>query len=137
MKKLKALFKKGFMKLTKGHQLVLVKQDEVIVKESELALLSERFVANKEQKLEKKLIDSYQRGLESGLKRREKYTLLLPSAIKEENKHLTDIVSLIASELLDQGDSESCIWLLKKLYKCNRAQQLDDVDHAGNQKRDS
>ena len=118
MSRLKVLFKKGFMKLTKGHQLVLVKQDEVIVKESELALLSERFVANKDQKLEKKLIDSYQRGLEDGLKRREECTLLLPRAIKEENKHLIDVVSLIASELLEQGDSKSCVWLFKKINQC-------------------
>ena len=62
--------------------------------------------------------NAYRYGYNDGLKKSSEYTLLLPSAIKEENKHLIDVVSLIASELLEQGDSESCIWLFKKIHQC-------------------
>ena len=118
MEKLKALFNEGFMKLTKGRQLAFVKQDEMIITEAELITLVESIVVRRSQRLKEKLIESYQSGLEEGLKRRKEYALMLPSPIREENKHLVDVVSLIAGELLDQGDVDSCKELLKRILQC-------------------
>ena len=118
MKKLKALFNKGFMKSTKGRQLMWVAQDELIITESELMTLVESLVVKRSQKLKKKLIESYRCGLEEGLKRGKDRALVLPSPIREENKCLVDVVSSIAFELLEQGDVESCEWLHNKIHQC-------------------
>lgn len=118
MSRLLGLLQKGFMKLTKGRQLAFVKQDEMIVTESELMTLVESIVIKRSQKLKEKLIESYQCGLEDGLKRKKESALMLPSIIREEDKHLVDVVGLIAKELLEQGDFESCEWLLKKIHQC-------------------
>ena len=125
MSRLKALFQKGFMKLTKGRQLMWVAQDEMIITESDFKEFVIGFaddhaktLKQRIQKLEEKRQNAYYSGYEKGLKKGSEYTLLLPSAIREENKHLVDVVGLIASELLEQGDSESCIWLFKKIHQC-------------------
>lgn len=118
MSQLLGLLQKGFMKLTKGRQLVVVKQEEMVVTESELMTLVESIVVKRNQKLKKNLTESYQRGLEDGLKKGKERALMLPASIKEENKHLVGIVGEIATELLEQGDSESCVWLLKKIHQC-------------------
>ncbi|WP_195932118.1 hypothetical protein [Turicibacter sanguinis] len=118
MSQLLGLLQKGFMKLTKGRQLVVVKQEEMVVTESELMTLVESVVVKRSQKLKEKLIESYQCGLEDGLKRGKERAIVLPNIIREENKHLVDVVGLIAKELLEQGDSESCEWLLKKIHQC-------------------
>lgn len=128
MEKLKALFNKGFMKLTKGHRLMWVAQDEMVVSKSELkefvtgfankfatkrvAPLQERI-----EKLEEMSQRSYSSGYRKGLENSSKYTLILPTAIREENEHLVEIVGLIAGELLDQGDTTSCKRLLEEIYQ--------------------
>lgn len=125
MKNLKALFNKGFMKLTKGRQLMLVAPDELVVTETSFKEFMIDFATHHTnpleqciRELEEMRDDAYQYGLEVGMRKSSDYTLLLPSAIREENKHLVEIVGLIASELLEQGDIESCTWLLKKIADC-------------------
>lgn len=125
MSRLKVLFKKGFMKLTKGRQLMWVNQNEVVMSESDLKKFVIEFANNRVKvatdrikELEEMSQRAHGLGYEKGLKKSSEYTLLLPSAIREENKHLVDVVGLIASELLEQGDSESCIWLFKKIHQC-------------------
>lgn len=125
MSRLLGLLQKGFMKLTKGRQIMWVAQDEMIITESDFKEFVIGFadkhakpLKQRIQELEEMGDNSYRHGYEEGIKKSSNYTLLLPSAIREENKYLVDIVGLIASELLEQGDSESCAWLLKKIYQC-------------------
>lgn len=125
MKKLKNLFVKGFDKLTKGRKVAVLKPDEVIVTIDDLKAFlidssNKRLEkANKRiEDLEEMRSNAYHRGYDAGLKKSSDYTLVLPSAIREENKHLVEIVGLIASELLEQGDLKSCVWLFKKINGC-------------------
>lgn len=125
MSRLKALFNKGFMKLTKGRQLMWVAKDELVVSESEFKEFISDFANNRVQKvvdrvkeLEEKNRQAFKYGYKRGLEKSSEYTLLLPNAIREENKHLVDVVSSIAGELLEQGDIESCEWLFKKIIQC-------------------
>lgn len=125
MSRLKALFTKGFMKLTKGRQLMLVAPDELVVTETSFKKFVIDFATHHTNPLEQRIREleemrenAYRYGYEAGLRKSSDYTLLLPSAIREENKHLTEVVGLIANELLEQGDSESCVWLLKKIIQC-------------------
>lgn len=129
MSRLKALFTKGFMKLTKGRQLMLVAPDELVVTETSFKEFVIDFATHHTNPLEQRIREleemreemrenAYQYGLEAGMRKSSDYTLLLPSAIREENKHLVEIVGLIASELLEQGDIKSCTWLLKKIADC-------------------
>lgn len=125
MSRLKALFTKGFMKLTKGRQLMLVAPDELVVTETSFKEFVINFATHHTNPLEQRIREleemrdnAYQHGLEAGMRKSSDYTLLLPSAIREENKHLVEIVGLIASELLEQGDVESCVWLFKKINQC-------------------
>lgn len=123
MKNLKLLFNKGFMKLTGGKKVIVLTQDEVVgtrdIWEELCCSYSENQRLEKEiEDLKQMRIKAYMNGIEQGLKRGSNRTLLLPVSIKEENKHLVGIVGEIAAELLEQGDSESCVWLLKKIYQC-------------------
>lgn len=125
MSRLKALFNKGLMKLTKGHQLMWVSQNEIVMSESDLkkfvndfAMDRVKVATDRIKELEEMSQRAHGLGYEKGLKASSAYTLLLPVAIGEENKHLVDIVGLIAGELLEQGDSESCAWLFKKIHQC-------------------
>ncbi len=123
MSLLKALFNKGFMKLTGGKKVIVLIQDEVVGTRDTWEELCCSYSEN--QRLEKEIEDlkqmrikAYMNGIEQGLKRGSNRTLLLPVSIKEENKHLVGIVGEIATELLEQGDLESCVWLLKKIHQC-------------------
>ena len=123
MSLLKALFNKGFMKLTGGKKVIVLTQDEVVGTRDTWEELCCSYSEN--QRLEKGIEDlkqmrikAYMNGIEQGLKRGSNRTLLLPVSIKEENKHLVGIVGEIATELLEQGDLESCVWLLKKIHQC-------------------
>ena len=123
MSLLKALFNKGFMKLTGGKKVIVLTQDEVVETRDTWEELCCSYSGN--QRLEKEIEDfkqtrikAYMNGIEQGLKRGSNRTLLLPVSIKEENKHLVGIVGEIATELLEQGDLESCVWLLKKIHQC-------------------
>lgn len=125
MSRLKALFTKGFMKLTKGRQLMLVAPDELVVTETSFKKFVIDFATHHTNPLEQRIREleemrenAYRYGYEAGLRKSSDYTLLLPSAIREENKRLTEVVGLIANELLEQGDSESCVWLFKKINQC-------------------
>lgn len=106
------------MKLTKGRRLVFIQQDEMIITATEFEMSVNSAIANKQKNMEKELIESYQIGLKDRLNRKKEYALILPSIIKDENKHLVDVVSSIASELLEQGDIESCEWLFNKIHQC-------------------
>lgn len=125
MSRLVALFQKGFMRLTGGKRVVVLANDEFILDKSGLEEIVLDFSDRRNETLMKeveKLKEMSQRahssGYKKGLESNSKYTLLLPAAIREENKHLVDIVSLIAGELLDQGDVDSCKWLFKKIHQC-------------------
>lgn len=125
MKKLKTLFAKGFMKLTKGREIVVLTPGDLVITEAELRSViidssnKSLQAANERIKyLEEMRGTAYRYGYEAGLRKSSDYTLVLPSAIREENKHLVEIVGLIASELLKQGDLKSCVWLLKKIVGC-------------------
>lgn len=125
MKKLKNLFAKGFDKLTKGRKVAVLKSDEIIITNDELKSFLIDFYnkglekANERiQELENMRGNLYLSGYEAGLKRSDRRALILPADIREEHKHLVDVVGSIATELLEQGDSESCAWLLKKIVKC-------------------
>lgn len=123
MKKLKNLFTKGFMKLTGGKKIIVLTQDEVVETRDTWEKLCCSY--REQQRLEKEIealkqtrMQAYMNGIEQGLKRGSNRTLLLPVSIKEENKHLVGIVGEIATELLEQGDLKSCVWLFKKINGC-------------------
>ena len=123
MSRLKALFNQGFMRLTGGKKIIVLTQDEVVETRDTWEKLCCSY--REHQRLEKEIealkqmrIQAYMNGIEQGLKRGSNRTLLLPVSIKEEKKHLVGIVGEIATELLEQGDSESCVWLLKKTHQC-------------------
>lgn len=124
MSRLVTFFQKGFMKLTKGRQLIWVAQDEFVMSESEFKELVSNFANNRVksmveriEELEKTSQCDYSAGYKAGLRKSSEYTLTLPSTVPDDQE-LVDVVSLIASELLEQGDSESCVWLLKKIIQC-------------------
>ena len=123
MSRLVSLFQKGFMNLTGGKKVIVLTQNEVVETRDTWKELCRSYSEN--QRLEKEIeelkkmrMKAYMNGIEQGLERGSNRTLLLPASIKEENKHLTDIVSLIASELLEQGDVKSCVWLYHKINQC-------------------
>lgn len=123
MSRLKALFQKGFMRLTGGREFTVLAADEVVITRVDFTELCSCYV--EKNRLEKEIeelremsIRAYVNGTEQGLKRGSNRTLLLSASIKEENKHLVGIVGEIATELLEQGDLESCVWLLKKIHQC-------------------
>lgn len=123
MSRLKALFNKGFMKLAGGRRITILEKGEVVVTGNPMEDLRHYYVENERLKkeirnLKQMKIQSYRNGVQQGLKRSSNRTLLLPAAIREDNKHLVDIVGSIASELLEQGVLESCAWLFKKIIQC-------------------
>ena len=123
MSLLKALFNKEFMRLTGRREFTVLAADEVVITRVDFTELCSCYV--EKNRLEKEIeelremsIRADVNGTEQGLKRGSNRTLLLSASIKEENKHLVGIVGEIATELLEQGDLESCVWLLKKIHQC-------------------
>ena len=124
MSRLKALFNRGFIKLTKGRQLMWVAQDELVMSESEFKKSVSNFANNRVKSMEECIEEleemgrrAYSAGYKAGLRKSSEYTLVLPSTVPND-KELVDVVSLIANELLEQGDVESCVWLFKEIFKC-------------------
>ena len=102
MSRLKALFQKGVMKLTGGKKVIILADNEISITTHDLnKLISESATL------------SYQKGLKEGAN----HTLWFPSP-KPNDPKLVDVVSHIASELLDQGDVDSCKWLYNKIHQC-------------------
>lgn len=118
MSRLKALFQKGFMKLTGGKRIVLVARDEMISNKEEIRQALGMYCENEKLKkeiqiLKKEKIDEFERGRMHGIA----HSLPLTCCRPKDGKLLA-VISLIANELIEQADFESCEWLYHKIYQC-------------------
>ena len=118
MSRLKALFQKGFMKLTGGRKFTILAANEVVTTRDEWNKLRSSYaekikLEEQVQQLEEKCGGEYNRGWVAGTD----HSLPLTCEIPQDEKMIA-IVSLIAKELIEQGDVESCEWLYNKIHQC-------------------
>lgn len=118
MSRLVTLFQKGFMKLTGGKRITVLWKNEVVLTRDEweelLFSYGENIKLKKEIKeLKEECVERYNKGWINGS------SCSLPLACpKPKDKKLTTMISLIATELIEQADVESCEWLYNKIHQC-------------------
>lgn len=118
MSRLKALFQKGVMKLTGGRKFAILATDELITTRDDWNVLCSSYAEKHKleeqvQQLEEKFIEEYNRGWVAGTN----HSLPLACEIPQDGEMIA-IVSLIAKELIEQADVESCEWLYNKIHQC-------------------
>lgn len=118
MSRLKALFQKGFMRLTGGREFTILATDEVVITRADWNELCSSYVEKNKlgeqvQQLEEKCREEYNKGWAKGVN----HSLPL-ACCKPQDEKLLAMISLIAKELIEQADVESCEWLFEKFHQC-------------------
>ena len=106
------------MKLTGGRKFTILAANEVVTTRDDWNELcsscAEKIKLEEQvQQLEEKCGEEYNRGWVAGTDR----SLPLTCEIPQDEKMIA-IVSLIAKELIEQSDVESCEWLYNKIHQC-------------------
>ena len=115
---LKILFNQVVMKFIGGRKFTILATDEVVTTRDEWnELCSSCAEKNKleeqVQLLEEKCREEYNKGWVAGTDRSLPLTCDIP-----QDEGMIAIVSLIAKELIEQSDVESCEWLYNKIHQC-------------------
>lgn len=118
MSQLLGLFQKAFMKLTGGKRIVIMAKNEIISNEENFHHALRMYCENEKLKKEIQIlktekIEEFERGRIHGVA----HSLPL-TCCKPQDGKLLAMISLIAKELIEQADFESCEWLYHKIYQC-------------------